>query len=464
MPVSHDVFSEQTIAAIATPAGRGAIAVVRLSGGEAVSVARRLCRGLADGRFLEPRRARLLAVSDPEGGEVLDHALVSFYPGPHSFTGEDSIEISTHGGVLTPRLVLAAAIAAGAREALPGEFTRRALLNGKLDLLQAEAILDVVNGSSPALHRAAIHQLERGLSSRIAELRRGLIHSEALLSYGIDFPDEDEPPVPPETIVRAVETVLAQIARLLSSAPQAELLREGALVVLAGRPNAGKSSLFNALLGFERSIVTEVPGTTRDAVEAAVSIRGYPFRLVDTAGLRETTDAVEGMGVEVAGRYLRGADVVLYCAEGRSPLTPEDLAFLGRDASDRIVLVSTKADLGAVEGNPAGVVAGFRQVSVSAREGVGLNALAEMIVEVAFGRIAAVDTDEPLLTRRRHVLAVEAAAGHLRSFLDEFGRDVPPELAATHLSQAIRELEDVVGVVSTDDVLGAIFSEFCVGK
>ena len=463
MSFSHDVFSEQTIAAIATPAGRGAIAVLRLSGSEVVDIARALLPSVPDVASLQPRLARLLPICDPSSGEVLDHALVTFFPGPNSFTGEDSLEISTHGGVLTPRLVLAAAIEAGAREALPGEFTRRALLNGKLDLLQAEAILDLVNGTSHALHRAAIHQLERGLSGRINELRRSLIHADALLSYGIDFPDEDEPPVPPETIVRAVEAVVGQIDRMLSSAPQAELLREGALVVLAGRPNAGKSSLFNALLGFERSIVTDVPGTTRDAVEATVSIRGYPFRLVDTAGLRDTADVIEGMGVEVAGRYLQGADIILYCVDTTLPVSEHDEKFLAAETGDRVILVRTKDDLVGEEVEVASLD-GFRQVSVGATAGIGLDALAENVLEVAFGRLMENSPEEPLLTRPRHVRALRAARSGLDHFLSEFAAEVPHEFAATHLSDAVRELEDIIGAVSNDDVLGAIFSEFCVGK
>ncbi len=464
MSLSQDVFSEQTIAAIATPAGRGAIAVLRLSGSDVVGIGRRLFPSLPEEQPFEPRQARLLAVRDPVTTKVLDHALVTFFPGPNSFTGEDSLEISTHGGSLTPKLVLAAALAAGAREALPGEFTRRALLNGKMDLLQAEAILDLVNGTSAALHRAAIHQLERGLSSRITELRRGLIHADALLSYGIDFPDEDEPPVPPETIVRAVDGVLQQLDLMLSSAPQAELLREGALVVLAGRPNAGKSSLFNALLGFERSIVTEIPGTTRDAVEATVSIRGYPFRLVDTAGLRDTTDVIEGIGVEVATRYLRGADLVLYCADGSEPLSEEDLRFLAGESAERLILVRTKADLTGDRGRDDVVGSEYRQVRVGAPAGIGLDVLAGEVLDLAFGRLTAMDADEPLLTRPRHVQAMRAARSALGLFLEEFQGEVPPEFAATHLSDAVRELEEIIGVVSTDDVLGAIFSEFCVGK
>ena len=458
-----DVFSEQTIAAIATPAGRGAVAVVRISGVDAGRIAARICPALREGGALEPRRARLLTVADPISGEVVDHALVTWFPGPASYSGEDTVELSTHGGSLAPGLVLGAAIRAGARQALPGEFTRRALLNGKMDLLQAEAVLDLVNGASPALHRAAIHQLERGLSARIAELRQGLLNAEALLSYGIDFPDEDEPPVPPQRIEDAVLAVLERIDRMLRSAPQGELLREGALVVLAGRPNAGKSSLFNALLGFERSIVTELPGTTRDAVEASITIRGYPFRLVDTAGLRATTDLVEGLGVEVAERYLAGADIVLYCAEAALPLTAADVDFIASRPASRVVLVRTKSDAAvAPAGGPP--IPDLPCHVVSARAGDGLDILGDAIVEMAFGLVTDEGLDEPVLTRRRHVAGLQSARSELGEFLSGFRSGVPAEFVATHLRNAALAMEEIIGVVSTDDLLGAIFSEFCVGK
>ncbi len=229
---------------------------------------------------------------------------MTLFAGPESYTGEDMVEISCHGGWLSPALILEACVECGARRAEEGEFTRRAFLNGKMDLLQAEAVLDLIEGRSRALHGTAIHQLERGLSERIGRLREGLVGLEALLVHHLDFPEEDEPPVPLEEILIRAEELAEVMDGLLRTAPEGELLREGALTVLAGRTNAGKSSLFNALLGEERSIVTEVPGTTRDALEAVVSLGGYPFRLVDTAGLRETEERVEKIGVEVAKRYL----------------------------------------------------------------------------------------------------------------------------------------------------------------
>ncbi|MDT8342389.1 MAG: tRNA modification GTPase, partial [Longimicrobiales bacterium] len=307
-----------TIAAVATAPGSGAVAVVRISGPRAGAVLRALTPGLD--RLPRARTATLAEIRDPRTGEALDQALVTWFPAPASYTGEDVAELAGHGGVLAPRLVLEAALEVGVREAEPGEFTRRAYLNGKLDLVQAEAVLDLVEGRSRALHRAALHQLERGLSERIHRLREEVIGLEALLAHHLDFPDEDEPPTAVGTVADEAEAVAGRLAALAATAPEGVLLRHGALAVLAGPPNAGKSSLLNALAGEERALVTEVPGTTRDAIEVEVSLGGYPFRLVDTAGLRVTEERVERMGIEVAERYLRSADVVLFCVEeGRVP-------------------------------------------------------------------------------------------------------------------------------------------------
>jgi tRNA modification GTPase len=454
-----DPLSADTIAAIATPQGRGAVALLRVSGPAALDVLRRVAPSLAGDA--SPRTQRLLALRHPETGELLDRALVAVFPRPASYTGEDTVEISTHGGVLTPQLVLDALLAAGARPAEPGEFTCRAYLNGKLDLLQAEAVADLIDGRSRALHRAAVHQMERGLSRRIGELRSAIIQAESLIVYSIDFPEEDEPPVPPERVRAAVGEVVARIDALLATAPEGELLRDGALTVLAGRPNSGKSSLFNALLGAERAIVTEIPGTTRDALEAQASVGGYPFRLVDTAGLRETVDRVEGIGIEFARRYLAAADLVLFCIEaGRAP-ADDELAFLdGRDP-DHTLVVRTKGDLAPVgNGEP---VAGVRAVAVSATTGVGMNALAAALQRMTFGHIAGAG-EAPVVTRERHARALRRARDELGAFLVALDERVPMELAATHLHDAAGALEDLIGAVTVDDVLDRVFGDFCVGK
>ncbi|HEX6069963.1 MAG TPA: tRNA uridine-5-carboxymethylaminomethyl(34) synthesis GTPase MnmE [Longimicrobiaceae bacterium] len=462
---------DDTIAAIATPAGRGAVALLRLCGPRAIPILQALCPAL-QGRTPPAREQRLLPVVHPDSGEHLDRALVTVFPAPASYTGDDTVELSTHGGVLTPQLVLDALLAAGARLAEPGEFTRRALFNGKLDLLQAEAILDLIDGRSPALHRAAVHQMERGLSRRIEDLRAAILRVEGLVAYSIDFPEEDEPPVPPARIVAAVDAVIDSVEALLRTAPEGELLREGALVVLAGRPNSGKSSLFNALLGLERAIVTEIPGTTRDALESVVTLGGYPFRVVDTAGLRSTVDRVEQIGIEVARRYLAAAELVIFCAEAGRDLDDEERAFLAGVGAERLLLVRTKADLvadGVLEQRAAVERAGgdgakVGELVLCARNGAGMDALREALVARAFGGLRAEPAEAPLITRERHARALRGAAGEMAAFRSAMDAAVPMELAATHLRAAVGRLEELIGIVSIDDVLGEVFGAFCVGK
>jgi tRNA modification GTPase len=465
--MSDSPLAPDTIAAIATPHGRGAVALLRVSGPGALDVLRRVAPS-ADG--MTARVQRLAALHHPGSGELLDRALVVHFPAPASYTGEDTVEISTHGGVLTPQLVLDALLAAGARAAEPGEFTRRAYLNGKLDLLQAEAVADLIDGRSRALHRAAVHQMERGLSRRIQELRAAIIHTESLIAYSIDFPEEDEPPVPPERIHAAAADVLARIGALLATAPEGELLREGALTVLAGRPNSGKSSLFNALLGAERAIVTEIPGTTRDALEAQASVDGYPFRLVDTAGLRETVDRVEGIGIEFARRYLAAADLVLFCVEAGRALQEDEREFLRDRDPGRTLVVRTKADLAGdgeeamADGGMDDPAAALRSVTVAAVEGTGIPELREALLGMAFGHVLADPGEAPVVTRERHARALRRARDELAEFEAALAERVPMEFAATHLRAAAGALEDLIGAVSVDDVLDRVFGDFCVGK
>ena len=297
------------IVALATPPGRSAVALLRLSGRTAFAVAERC---LAPWRPDPPRTVFRARLSTPAGAQV-DDVLAVCFPGPHSYTGEDLVEISTHGGLLAPAEALAALVAAGARLAEAGEFTRRAVLNGKMDLLQAEATADLIDASAPAQDGARSRSPIRVCPTDWMPCGQRSWILEGLTAYEIDVPEEDDGPVAPERVVRAWEGVRGRVAGLLGTAAEGERLREGALLVIAGPPNAGKSSLFNALLGADRAIVTEIPGTTRDAIEAHAVIAGFPFRLVDTAGLRDSEDQIEKLGIAVSRKYLEAADLVLFC-------------------------------------------------------------------------------------------------------------------------------------------------------
>ena len=455
-----------TIVARSTAPGVGAIAVVRMSGPDAFAVLRRVAPDV-DELDPAPRTAHVMRIVDPTDGAALDHALVTRFHGPDSYTGEDLVEISCHGGVLVPSLVLDACLAAGARAAEPGEFTRRAYLRGRLDLVQAEAVGDLIHARSRALHRASVEQLDRGLSERVGELRSAVVGLEALLAHHVDFPEEDEPPVSLEEVRRRADEVAHRLERLVATAPEGELLREGALVVLAGRPNVGKSSLYNALLGRDRAIVTEVPGTTRDALEADVELGGYPFRLVDTAGLRESDDRVERLGIEVTRRYVDEADVLLLCVEAGSGLSEEERVFLSELDGRAVVVVETKSDRGARGSGPAsppehpGEGASVRVSSVT---GEGLDTLVERLAEMVFGGLARAEIGAPVITRGRHARALREALEAVRAFEGALDEGVPAELASTQLRVAESALEDLLGVISTDDVLDVVFRDFCVGK
>ncbi|MFW6088132.1 MAG: tRNA uridine-5-carboxymethylaminomethyl(34) synthesis GTPase MnmE [Gemmatimonadota bacterium] len=471
-----------TIAAVATAPGRAALAVLRLSGPRTGAIAAALTTKRSDGDApkstpsLAPRRASLRRLVHPETGAALDRAVLTWFPGPDSYTGEDVLEISCHGGTVVPALLLDAVCAAGARPAERGEFTRRAYLNGKLDLVQAEATLDLIDARSARMGHAALFALERGLSRRIEELRSHAIELQALIAYDIDFPDEDDGPVDRERIERAAAGLAARIEALLRHAPEGEMLREGALTVIAGRPNAGKSSLFNALLGVERAIVTEQPGTTRDAIEALLGVDGYPFRLVDTAGLRTGAERIEEMGIEVARAYLGEADLAIVCIErGRAP-DDEERAFVAeldlRLGTDRVLVVRTKADLPIdpagrasvfVRGDTDGGAETQAEIEVSAPEGRGLEALRAALLSAAYAGLAG-QGEQPLVTRRRHARALERARAAVAAFREVWSEGHPPEIAATHLQDAVLYMEEILGVVTNEDVLDALFSSFCVGK
>jgi tRNA modification GTPase len=397
-------------------------------------------------------------LAHPESREPVDDCLAACFPAPHSYTGEDLVEISTHGGLVVPAAALAALAAAGARPAAPGEFTRRAVLNGKMDLLQAEATADLIDAGSPAQRRRALQQLERGLSDRLAALRRDILELEALIAYDIDFPEEDEGPVNETTVRGAWGAVRDRVADLLKTAPEGERLSEGALLVIAGRPNAGKSSLFNALLGTERAIVTEIPGTTRDAIEAHAVIEGFPFRLVDTAGLRDADERIERLGIEVSKKYLAAADLVLFCEEGEEGRGTGDAELFIAACTAPVVRVRTKIDLRPIP-RPSSPVP---VVSVVTAE--GLPELRRQLAGVAFGRLLALGDVEPVVTRARHRVALERALAEVEAFWVARTSGVDAAAAATHLRTAVLALDDLIGAVTPDDVLDRVFAAFCVGK
>ena len=454
--------AEDTIAAIATAQGRGALALLRLSGPRAREIA---TRTLPDWQPTD-RHPVLAMLRDPSSGDQVDQVVVTLFEGPRSYTGDDLVEITTHGGALVPVLALHALLAAGARQALPGEFTRRAVAAGKMDVLQAEGVADLVDAQSRAMHQTALRQMDGALSSRIEELRTTILDLEAMIAYEIDFPEEDEGPVAASRVGDAADRVLGSLDGLLGTVRAGELIRRGAVVVIAGAPNVGKSSLFNALLGTSRAIVTDIPGTTRDAIEALVELGDWPVRLVDTAGLRETDNVVERLGIEVSERYLGDADLVLAVADTDAGVVETSRRV--RALTRAVVLgVRTKADLvteSSFKGNLVSPRDEMHHV-VSARTGSGLDALAEAIATQLGRSYGAHALDTPLLTRERHREAVARAREEVSAFRIAWGDDaLPATVAAVHLRAAASALEALIGVVDVEDIFDRVFRSFCIGK
>ncbi len=445
-----------TIVAIATPPGVAALAVLRLSGPDAF----RLIGCLTEVPSEPARIAHLRTLRAPDG-EMLDQAVLTLFPGPDSYTGEDVVEISTHGGRLAPHLVRDALERLGARRARPGEFTQRAWLNGKVDLVQAEAVADLVEGSSRALHRVALRQLDRGLSRRLASLRSRIVGLEARMVHHIDFPEEDDAPVAVDVLAREGRELASDFERLAATAPVGRMLRQGVRTVIAGRPNAGKSSLLNALIGEERAIVTDVAGTTRDRIEVAVEIDGLPFLLIDTAGLRNTRDPVERQGVAIAEAAVRDADLILHCVPVGTDPGDADAPVVEAPAGGHVLTVRTKADV-ATDASRGG--RGGPAIPVSSVTGRGLDALRRAMVDASFSGRFAVDDDRPVLTRERQIEGVGMAAREMLQFARALEGGIPPEVASSHLKSAATATEELLGTIGTEDVLDRVFSDFCIGK
>lgn len=453
----------ETIVAQATVPGRGALSIVRLSGARAHAIAKLVVERWP----AHPRMATLTTVHDAAQVEI-DQSVILRYDAPASFTGEDAVELITHGGLVVPTTIVAALIANGARLARPGEFTRRAVLNGKLDILQAEAAGDLVNASSRAAQRAAIRQLDGGLSRRVLALRDELIGLEALIAYDIDFPEEDDGPIAPARILEATDALVHALERLVATSRAGELIREGALVVLAGAPNVGKSSLFNALVGEARAIVTEIPGTTRDAIEAVIDTPSFPLRLVDTAGMREALDPVERLGVEVSESYVSRASVVLACGDSADAMTAIGMLLNGRTTAP-LIAVRTKSDVAMPSADELSdhcrQIHAVDSLAVSAETGDGLDALISAIATAVVGDEDPPQLDAPLLTHERHRYAVSRALDEVRAFRDCWrAGKIPAPVAAVHLREAVSTLEDLIGAVDVEDVLDEVFRRFCVGK
>ena len=456
--------SIETIAAISTPPGRGGIGIVRLSGPQAAPIAVQLVRLRQP---LEHAQARLADVLDENSGidaGRIDEAVVTFFAAPRSYTAEDLVEIAAHGSPVVLELLLNRALALGARLAEPGEFTQRAFLAGRLDLTQAEAVRDLIEAQTLTQARQAASQMGGALSRRVGPVKQALVELIALLEAGIDFAEDDVDVTPQAEISRRIGALTPPLTALEASFARGRIIHDGLTLAIVGRPNAGKSSLFNRLVERDRAIVTATPGTTRDTVTERISLDGIPLELVDTAGLREAAEEVEQLGIQRSREALADAALVVVVLEATQPLNDEERRLLAAIEGRPAVVAVNKSDLIAnlpASGRPLPNCAGLPALATSALTGEGIPALRERILALATGGAAA----EPgMLTSLRHQQAIAATLAALADAVQANAESIPHEMILLDLYRALGALDSLTGQTTPDDILNLIFSTFCIGK
>jgi tRNA modification GTPase len=458
------MYEQDTIAAIATPPGEGGVAIIRISGACAETIAAKIfTRSQRSNGKLRSHSLYHGKIRDPRTQRALDEVLLTVMRQPRSYTGEDVVEIHGHGGAFLAQQILGLVLAQGARQAEPGEFTKRAFLNGRLDLAQAEAVLDLIRARTEKSAELALQQATGELSKWVEELREELLQILVQVEAAIDFPEEEIELLQRQNLTRKVDRLREKIDAIIATYDWGKLFREGVRVCICGSPNVGKSSLLNALLGEERVIVTPVPGTTRDVIEESINLNGLPVVLWDTAGIHETEDQIERIGVKLSRERMEKADAMVFVVDGSMPLTADDRVLSGEIAGKKTLLTINKSDLPrvAVVDELTQALGPSRIASVSAKTGEGINQLKENLREL----ILHTETEPSVvITNLRHRSALMRGEVALKHALISLGENQAPEFIAVDLSQASEALEEIVGAIRNDDILERIFSDFCIGK
>jgi tRNA modification GTPase len=461
--------SNHTIAAIATPIGEGGISIIRISGTNSIEVAEKCFKGKQPFSGVQSHTAHYGTFSD-KNGEIVDEVVVTIFRNPHSYTGEDVVEINCHGGIFITRKILEIIIASGARLAEPGEFTKRAYLNGRIDLAQAEAVADLISSHSELSRKASLLQLQGSISRKMSELRRQLLDICSSLELEIDFSEEGVQLVGRKKITKDIVLLQKQITQLIVSYELGKVYREGVRVVLTGRPNVGKSSLMNALLEEERAIVTHISGTTRDTIEENIVIDGVMFTIIDTAGLQETRDIVEKEGIRRAKEQIESADIVIFIMDAVN-ITDEDIDFFKKIFSNKkngkkTILAINKIDLlpGRTFRTLPKLLQDFQQFQISAKEGIGIVELRNGLKRTALGRSLHISVKSLFVINLRHKVLLERAKTSLERSIEGIKKAASNEFIIIDLRDAINSIGEITGEITSQEILDNIFSRFCIGK
>jgi tRNA modification GTPase len=463
------ISNDDTIAAIATPPGSGGIAIIRVSGSGSSEVPALIFRSGRDGakaRTMEPHRLYHGHIINPATNDTVDEVLCVFMKSPNSYTGQDILEIHSHGGQLVPKRILEILFGLGIRPANPGEFTLRAFLNGKMDLSQAEAVSDIINARTDEGLKQAELQLEGELSRLVSGFKETTLDIMAEIEAQVDFPEDEIDPTTKDAMTGRINNLISGIDSLLATYEEGRIIKNGVKTAILGKPNVGKSSLLNMLLMKERAIVSPLPGTTRDFIEESIDIGGIPLVLIDTAGIRETYDEIEHEGVRLAKKKAEEAELLLIVLDGSEALDRDDMEVLKGAAGKKAIIILNKADKG-IRLNPDTLPCPAHEdriIHTSAKTGAGTEELKSSVRRLLTGANSRTDGSEIILTELRHKLALENSADRLSAFLVLLERGESPEYLAIELRAALDALGEITGEVTTEDILGRIFSKFCIGK
>lgn len=458
------LMKKDTIAAIATAMSSAGIGIVRISGSEAIEIIQKIFRGKKEKNFAEEKTYTIHYGYIADGEEIIDEVLVMLMKAPHSYTGEDTVEIDCHGGIYVVKKIMETVIKYGARPAEPGEFTKRAFLNGKMDLSQAEAVIDIIDSKNEYALKSSVSQLKGSVQKKIGEIREEILYHTAFIETALDDPEHISVDGYGETLKKVVDNLLEEIRRLLISADNGRIIKEGIKTVIVGKPNAGKSSLLNVLVGEERAIVTDIEGTTRDVLEENIQLQGVSLNIMDTAGIRETKDVVEKIGVDKAKNHANEADLIIYVADASRPLDDNDEEIIEMIRDKQVIVLLNKSDLDmVVTKEELQEKLNKPMIVISAKEEQGIKELEETLKEMFFhGDISF--NDEVYITNIRHKTALQDAAESLEKVLISIENGMPEDFYSIDLLDAYESLGSITGETIGEDLVNEIFSKFCMGK